>query len=724
MDRERNKIKLKVKAKKLSGVDRYLSIVLKVIGFLFIAIAGYYFIDAQGGDLIAKIISFLTVSDAIIGPTGVGVFPWKPFSYLLISHFIGISSLIWAIYYSKKHPNKAYRFILSIILAMTFFNTILYFYWFFTIWASPYYNYYIASVFLAVSLIPFFMSYLIYKKQALLIAILIYFHVFMFEMLCDSLNENRYLYVFSAISIFTIVLFYISKRNKPYLSSFINGVFAYGFLMILVLKKFIFNTNATYLSLFFIVSLLYFVIFYGITLYFNIKENKKIFSIINVLNTLVYIVLNGYVLSRFGYSNYLGLVLFIAFLVHLLSIIVHNKYYSQKGKLTTIEITSLILISASVSLIWSEYCISMFFGIISILFFGYAKQYKNKIFVNIVITALITLAANFIYLTTNSYFILLNSPTHGTIAILQNVFINSFIVLFFVFLLRIIVINEKQEDEQNWFNRRRYIRYLNILLAITSFVFIEWLGFFLLYSTVYELAFSNKILLFIGGIFALFVLKNDDYFSKKIKNWIYFSIYFFAIFFFSQIYFNFSITSIEYIFTNNFTIVEVLLHYIELFLALTIFGISFTRLYSLNITKRKDLMQFVVFTLCFICTVVICKEYDYISIVTSDLSSRVSEDEFEMILRSNQFLPYSMIILTCSSLLLIIGIKLKSLFLRSTAILIIGADLIKIFFIEFVQISDNYKGVVFIVIGALLLLLSWFYNKTKHKRSRRVSRKN
>ena len=719
MERERNKIKLKVKSKKSAGVDRYSSIALKVIGFLFIAIAGYYFIDAQGGDLIAKIYSFIFAPEVIV-PIGETTFYWTPFSYLLTSHFIGISGLIWAIYYSKKHLNKAYRFIFIIVISMTFFNAILYFYWYFIIYVSPYYNYYISSVFLGITLIVFFISYLIYKKQALLSAILIYFHIFMIEMLADNVNENRYLYVFSAVSIFTIVLFYISKRDKPYLSTFINGVFAYGFLVILMLKKFVFNTNTTFISLFFIISFLYFIIFYSITLYFKIKENNKIFSIINLLNTLVYILLNGYVLSRFGYSNYIGLVIFIAFVVHLSSIIVHNKYYRQQGKITAIEITSLVLLSASVSLIWNEYCISIFFGIISLLFFEYAKLYKNKILVNIFIFALITLVANFIYLTTNSYFILLNTPTNGTSAILQNVFINSFIILFFVFLLRIIVIKEKQEDEQNWFNRRRYIRYLNIVLAITSFVFIEWLCFFLLYSTVYELAFSNKILLIIGGLFAFFILKNDDYLSNKIKNWIYLSVYLFAIFIISQIHLNFSLTSFKYILSNNFKLMEVLIHYIELFLALTIFAISFTRIYYQNIGKRKKMMHFFVFTLCLIITFVICKEFDYISILTSFSGSRISEYEFKMILISNQILPYSMIILTCSSILLIIGIKLKSLFLRSVSIIIIGVDSIKIFFIEFVEISDNYKGLVFILIGTLFLLLSLFYNKTKHKSSRRV----
>lgn len=722
MEKERNKIKLKVKEKKISGFDSYLSIALKVIGVLFLGIAGYYFIDAQGEDLITKIISFFAAPEVIV-PIGEAPFPWKPISYLLTSHIIGISGLIWAIYYSRNHINKAYRFTLSIVIAMTFINTLMYFYWFFTIWALPYYNYYIASAFLVVTLIPFFISYKIYKRKSLLSAILIYFHFFMLEMLADSLNENRYLYVFSAISIFTLVLFYISKRDKPYLSLFLNGIFAYGFLMILVLKKFVFNTNATFLSLFFIVSFIYFALFYGITLYYSIKENKKIFSIINVLNTVVYIVLNGYVLSRFGYSNYLGSILFIAFVVHLSSIIIYYKYYFQKGKLITNEIASLVLFSASVSLIRNEYFISLFFGIISLLFFGYAKIYKNKNFVNIVIIALITLSANFVYLTINSYFILLNSPSFGINSIIQKVFLNSLIILLFIFLLRIIVIKETQEEEQNWFNRRRYIRYLNILSAITSFVFIEWLGFFLLYLTKYELAFSNKTILIIGSLFALFILKNDNYFSRKTKNWIYSSVYLFAILIISRIYIDFSFNSINYIFKNNFTILEVVIHFIELFLVLTIFAISFTRLYSQNISKRKKIMHFFAFTLYFVITFTICKEYDYISILSSDYSATLNADEFEMILRSNQFLPYSMIILTCASILLIVGIKLKSLFLRSVSIIIIGADLVKIFFIEFIEISDNYKGGVFIVIGALLLLLSWFYNKTKYRRKRRISRK-
>ena len=66
----------------------------------------------------------------------------------------------------------------------------------------------------------------------------------------------------------------------------------------------------------------------------------------------------------------------------------------------------------------------------------------------------------------------------------------------------------------------------------------------------------------------------------------------------------------------------------------------------------------------------------------------------------------------------------KNLFLRILSIVFIGLDLIKIFFIEFTHISDDNKGVAFIIIGILSLLVSWFYNKTLQKSRQRVLRKN
>jgi uncharacterized membrane protein len=81
-----------------------------------------------------------------------------------------------------------------------------------------------------------------------------------------------------------------------------------------------------------------------------------------------------------------------------------------------------------------------------------------------------------------------------------------------------------------------------------------------------------------------------------------------------------------------------------------------------------------------------------------------------------------MIILFCFSIVLIIGIKYKSLFLKILSLVFIVADLIKIFFLEFSDISDNNKAFVFIVIGVLLLLVSWFYNKIKQKSRQRILR--
>ena len=723
MEIQKNKIGRKIKTKKMSATDRYFSIVLKAIGLLFLAFSGRYFFQSQDSGLIEKLIGYFTALDNTVPiSNGSGSFPREIFINLLMCFIPQILSIIGVLYFSKKHPHKAYSALLTIIVLMTFFNAIMFFYWKFYLGIFCYYNYSIASIFLTIPFILFFISYWIYKKQGLLIAILLYFYFFMFEMLIEWVIY-RYYYVLTTILIFSISLFIISRRNKNYLQTILNCLFAYGFLLIFVLKKFIFNANITYLSLFLTISFLYFICFYSITLYYSIKENKNIFSVFNLLNTLLYIVLNGYILSKFGYSDYIIIVVFVTLIVHLLTIIVYNKYYYIKTRLTTLEIISLVLISTSVSLLLRDYFYSIFLGVISILILLYAKKYKSRIFVIFCLVTTFLLVVNFIYLTINTYFTLLNFTANEAANILQNVFINSCIALFFVFLIKKVLVNTKKEGLRNWFNRWKYTRYLDILLTITSFVFVELLCFSLLYSTAYELAFSNRIILFIGGVFSLFIIKKDTFFTKKIKNWIYFSIYFFAIFFLSQIYINFSFTSIKYIFSNNFTIFEVVLHYIELFLALTILYISFARLYSMYISKRKDFLQFIIFTLYFFCTIVICKEYDYLSILSSDLSSRISEDDFNMILNLNEIFPYSIIILICTSLLLIIGINLKSLFLRGISILIIVADLIKIFFIEFNEVTDNNKGVFFIVTGAIFLFLSWFYNKTRHKSSNRVSRK-
>lgn len=724
MERERDKIKFKVKAKKLSGIDRYLSVVLKVIGFLFIAVAGYYFIDDQGGELITKIYLYLTAGEVVIVATE-QIFPWKAITYILLSHIIGLSILIWALYFSKRNAHKAYQIILSIIIAMTFSNTIIYFYWFLKLWASPYYNYYIASIFLVVTLTAFVISYLYFKKQSLLFAILIYFYVFIFTMLCDSLNENRYLYVLSAISIFNILLFLISRRDKPFLSVFTTWFFAYGFLMILVLKKFVYNNNETYLSLFFTISFIYFLIFYTISLYLRIREKKNIFLVFNGINTIIYIALNGYVLYIFGNLNYLILIFFVTSLVHILSIVGCNKFYSLKTNLTSIDTISLVLTATTFSLIFSDYFLTSFFGLISILLFFYAKFYKRRDFIKFCMISIVLLLLNYLHLIKYNYSLLLSSSTYSRPNIFQDLFINSLIVLLCVFLVRIIIKTSKQDGIQNWFNRRKYIFFSNIALTTTIFISIELLVFSLMNSTIYEIVFSNRIIFIIFGFFTLFIVKNDDSFSKDFKNWIYFPIYFFSIFFFLQIYFKFSFSSIKYVFTKNLVFAEIIIHYIELLLATTVLIISFAKLQSFNVRKYKGLTQFIFLTLCFVVTSIFCKEFDYVSILTSDLGSALfGIDEFQMVIKSNQILPYSLIILFCFSIVFIISFVIKNVLLRIFSVAFIGFDLIKIFFVEFSGVTNDNKGVVFIFIGFLLLLVSWFYNRTLQKSRQRVSNKN
>ena len=63
MEEHRKKIKHKVKENRKPGFDRYISILSKAIGLLFIGFSLYYFVDSQGGDFLKKIIAFFTSSN-------------------------------------------------------------------------------------------------------------------------------------------------------------------------------------------------------------------------------------------------------------------------------------------------------------------------------------------------------------------------------------------------------------------------------------------------------------------------------------------------------------------------------------------------------------------------------------------------------------------------------------------------------------------------------------
>ncbi|MBK9985169.1 MAG: DUF2339 domain-containing protein [Saprospiraceae bacterium] len=69
----------------------------------------------------------------------------------------------------------------------------------------------------------------------------------------------------------------------------------------------------------------------------------------------------------------------------------------------------------------------------------------------------------------------------------------------------------------------------------------------------------------------------------------------------------------------------------------------------------------------------------------------------------------------CSLILVILGIWKDKKHLRIAAILLFAATLLKLFFYDILELSTISKTIVFVVLGILLLIISFLYNKYTHK---------
>ena len=724
MEEHRKKIKLKVKENRKPGFDRYISILSKAIGLLFIGFSFYYFVDSQGSNFLNNIIVFFTSSDdsQIIYKNN-GEFTIEIIISLLIGYLPGLFGILTIQHYSRKNNLSANKYLLPILIFMAIYNTIMCFYWFYYYGFFYYYNYIIAGSLLLLSLSLFFKSYLVSKNKSLLIAIIFFFHAFMLTLLLQYNNENRYLYVFILISIFSITLYFITQGNKNNLSNILNGCFSYLFLILFVIKKIVLNNSQANLYLYISIGIVFYILFYLITFRYYLEEKKKIYTLLNLLNTVLFITLTSYVFSKFNLLNSIYSIVFLALLIHLLSVFFSSKLYPKKRDLKQYEFISIILVSSFIPLVLNDYFISLFLGSFCLFLFLYARNYKIKSLMPIVNGLTFLMVSNIIYIVVNAYLSILYSPDKGFYELNQTTFINIAIVLIVTFFLKILIKKSTEADEEkNWFNRKKYVTYLNGFLALMILLAIEWSVFSILFSNFYVDTFSNRVALLIFSFFLLLSFKKWHSFSNKLRKWFSFSLLIYSILCLFQIYFLFSFEKFNYIASNNLLMVEIVLHYLELLLAFSLIYITSLKINSYNYSAFKEFFKFLLMLLCFFITLICCFEYDYLSILMSEFSfDKLTFEKYQIIITSNVYLPYSIITLICSSLMIIFGFNIKNKITQITSLVVFGITIFKIIYLDFTMISDSAKSLAFIVIGVLLLSLSWFYNSTNKKKKKRVS---
>lgn len=707
------------KSNRLKGFEKYSSLIFKIIGVLFLSLALYYTFDIEANGTISKISKLISSRSHEVTDESKTVFSWDIFKNLLLVYIPSILLAIICVWFSKKKQTLSYYSSIIIILTITFFNCKIFLENWIDSWRFCYSNYYYASAFLFIPLTIFLYLYFKIKKPLLLTFISIYFYTFIFQLLIIRFSYT-YLYILSSILVYSTILFLITKKNKHNKNTIENQFITLLFIIIFIIRQLYVNHKFQSLNLFFTISFCYFLLFYLFTILIYFKENNKVFLILNWANTVIYISICYYSLYIFKLTDYIIFPVISILFVHITSLILINKFAFNKNKTFPIDISTIVLVSVFIALIWKDFKFELFFGTLSVLSIFYAKNSKNKFFIWLSLSITLLLITKLLYLFLKLCFSILELELTNSSKLIIFGYINCGIVLLSVIGVMKIVSNIKEQISNDWFNRAKFIRFLNVFLLLNLFIFIEWVIISLVFTLSGNLDYVKKTFIIVASFFSYYLLKRQDILEKKFT-----SFTFYIIFFYTLLIPLLRFYEYPYVYKNDisiklFIIIECIFHYIGLIIGVIISFKSLKCLTEQN-KNRTYLQHFFEVLLGIITIISLCIEYDYF-IITKDFYSlsNVNIDIINNKLFYNQLLPYSIIILISSICILVIGIVNKNRFLRVFSLLIILFDLIKVFFIEFEILSENQKINILIIIGLIFLLISWIYNRIKIKKRNRL----
>jgi hypothetical protein len=139
---------------------------------------------------------------------------------------------------------------------------------------------------------------------------------------------------------------------------------------------------------------------------------------------------------------------------------------------------------------------------------------------------------------------------------------------------------------------------------------------------------------------------------------------------------------------------------------------------KINIEKKK-LQLFIESITGIILLIILCKEYDWITIM---LSSKMTPEKLINIINYNTIFPYSYIIVISSMVMFLIGVINRNKLLRIFSLLINFLIIAKILYFDFKVLSKGEKISLMLAIGFLFIIISWLYNKIKARRRKRKIR--
>ncbi len=679
----------------------------RILGIAFF-IAGAVFLIrliSPGQSLLSTILSFFTSAgpEQTVDATIFSINGWK----VLIQLLPGFIILALPFFLNNQHPT----FARISAIAGTF--------WVFAVHIKVLSNYFIdfttcyptlwiaMAITLALCILPLLHAYKQRNGSLQLLIILLFYISFLF--LINNYAWHYYqdfLFLLLFTGLILLLCFKTGKLIPFYLQSFLSILLIAIFWM----RRFLVRDSGDLVSTYIIISSLFYITFFISGLVINLSRKNVIYELVATLlmlvNTLFYWGSMLFVLQKFGYQDLQGLYTMILALFTGTLLYFSPKLNPDLFRNPYVFLT--IFLFSMIFPLWAhQNYVILFTSVFSVLLVFYSKYAKNRSALMVSIGLVVIMTVMFIYKWIILYFPGLYA---GAFPLDRTLFYNGFqcgvFTVFALFFNHRMIKKLETPIPGKWFSRRRYRMILNILFIVLLYISGFWCWHFL-FSMLFPV--QEAMLLSWFSFTCLFLIILIPILEMQ-KSSLQSPVFVMAALTLPAypLLVNSSIVAIrnmglqsDYVYVSCF-----IAHYFLLPLFPGLIALFYYYLRKSWINQRFMMRALHTYAIG-LCLSLVLMEYDHLTVFFG-YTAKVKISEM---VSQNHHLPWSIILLIVSLLLIGLGLIRKSRFIPRLSVMLLLAALVKILVFDFAFLGEYGRIIVLFILGGFLIAFSFFYQR-------------
>ena len=572
-------------------------------------------------------------------------------------------------------------------------------------------DYLTANLFLWTTILLLLLIGFIFRKPALLIVTFFYFYISIVLLGANFFTHLEYQFIF--VLIFSISIYLVCKKIEKPIIHLINFAFAWGYLGVFWLRKFVVNGKPEFLPLFFIFVILVYLLFHIVIFATSSKKEnpfpKWLQFTITGSNLFIFLGTTLWVLHRFYAPLSLPVFIGSLFLFNILGLYLLKKLRLSVWALPY-HYAVMILAALVLPFCFQEARLLLFTSVFSVLMLGYAHKYKDHAAFWVSLVSLGGTVIIFLYswlrfcLPAHFYVMIVPEPD----LIGYGLLIGGLTIGALGFTTWQLQSNELSHSRK-WFSKRKYDRLVRIMLLFSILVTLGWLGFSMVSQLTGSLKYTTLPWFIAGTLFFIEVIRYYSGKQSSLKRPI---LYLSGVFMLSyplMVHLNMVICRTSMLIKNELNVIVLVLHYLALALVVILGRMVIKRIRRHHIKNNNVLRLTDLLTVSFL-GFLLCTEYDnltalFLVIKSSPGAQLMSGDP----LLQNRFLPYSLIIWAVAVVVFIRAMIHRNHFMRNFGIVIFLGMLVKLFVIDFQTLDTIARSIVYLLLGLFLIGFAYIF---------------